>query len=225
MFTPQTFEFLAQLQNNNERDWFNDHKADYEQKVREPALAFITEIAPLLTQISPRFVASAKKMGGSLMRIYRDTRFGKDKTPYKTNIGIQFRHFMGKDVHAPGFYLHIANDECFVGAGIWRPDGPSLNKIRSFIDENPKAWVKARDHAPFIEHFALAGDSLKRPPRGYVADHPLIDDLKRKDFIAIANLDKSQVLDENFVQLCADHFEQSDPYMYYLCSALDLPYK
>ena len=143
MFSQDTFQFLHDLRNNNERDWFNEHKADYENKVREPALEFITQMQPLLADISTRFIAAPKKVGGSLMRVYRDTRFGKDKTPYKTNVGIQFRHFMGKDVHAPGFYVHISEQECFVGAGIWRPDGPALSKIRHFIDDNPRGWTKA----------------------------------------------------------------------------------
>lgn len=225
MFSNETFEFLTQLDGNNNKEWFNAHKGDYEAKVRGPALALITDMQPLMAEISPRILSVPKKVGGSLMRVYRDTRFGKDKTPYKTNIGIQFRHFMGKDVHAPGYYLHISNDECFFGAGIWRPDGPALSKIRSFIDENPRGWSKAIEDQAFAAKFALAGDSLVRPPKGFKADHPLIDDLKRKDFIAICPCPKAEVLRPDFVQVCAEHFKLADQYMYYLCTALDLPYK
>jgi uncharacterized protein (TIGR02453 family) len=225
MFTQETFDFLHDLAANNNRDWFNEHKPDYEAKVREPALEFITQMQPLLGDISSRFLATPKKVGGSLMRVYRDTRFGKDKTPYKTNIGIQFRHFMGKDVHAPGFYVHISEEECFIGAGIWRPDGPALGKIRHFIDENPRGWVKAKQNPQFSERFELAGDSLKRPPRGFNAEHELIDDLKRKDFIALANVSPQTVIETDFVNTCAEHFIRADEMMYYLCTALDLPYK
>jgi uncharacterized protein (TIGR02453 family) len=225
MFSNQTIEFLNLLKTNNNRDWFNDNKGDYEAKVREPALQFITDMQPLLGDISSRFIASPKKVGGSLMRVYRDTRFGKDKTPYKTNIGIQFRHFMGKDVHAPGFYLHISTDECFFGAGIWRPDGPSLSKIRHFIDDNPKGWSKAVEDTNFNEAYQLGGESLKRPPRGFNAEHSLIDDLKRKDFIGVANFPVADIQRNDFVQYCAEQFKRADAYMYYLCTALDLPYK
>jgi uncharacterized protein (TIGR02453 family) len=225
MFTAETFEFLRLLGANNNRDWFNERKGIYESNVREPALEFITQMQPLLGDISHRFLATPKKVGGSLMRIHRDARFSKGKTPYKTNVGIQFRHFMGKDVHAPGFYLHIADDQCFIGAGIWRPDGPALSKIRSFIDENPRGWLKAKEEAVFAEHFSLSGESLKRPPRGFNADHPLIDDLKRKDFIAIAPVTPEQITSADFIKQCTRYFTMADKYMYYLCTALDLPYR
>jgi uncharacterized protein (TIGR02453 family) len=225
MFSNETIEYLRVLKANNNREWFNEHKADYEAKVREPALQLITDMQPLLSDISSRFVAAPKKVGGSLMRVYRDTRFAKDKTPYKTNVGIQFRHFMGKDVHAPGFYLHISEEECFFGAGIWRPDGPSLAKIRSFIDENPRGWTKAIEDKAFAGLFKLGGESLKRPPRGFVADHPLIDDLKRKDFIAVANFPLDEIKRVDFTEYCAENFRVADQYMYYLCTALDLPYR
>ena len=224
-FSQDTFTFLRDLKANNNKEWFNEHKSDYEAKVREPALQFIRDMQPLLNEITPRFVASDKKVGGSLMRVYRDTRFAKDKTPYKTNVGIQFRHFMGKDVHAPGFYVHISEENCFLGAGIWRPDGPSLAKIRSFIDENPRGWSKALQAEGFEGRFHLGGDSLVRPPRGFNADHPLIDDLKRKDFIAIANIDLDAPTKADYLEVVADHFRAADAYMYYLCAALDVPYK
>ncbi len=225
MFSSDTFAFLRELKANNSKEWFNQHKDDYEQLVRTPALQLIGDMQPLLAELSPRMVAAPKKVGGSLMRVHRDTRFGKDKTPYKTNIGIQFRHFMGKDVHAPGFYLHIADDECFFGAGIWRPDGPSLSKIRSFIDENPRGWQKAITGDDFRQCYTLRGDALVRPPKGFKADHPLIEDLKRKDFIAISPCDPADVVKADFVKHCFEQFKRADEYMYYLCTALELPYK
>ena len=119
-FPPQTLKFLKELERNNNREWFQANKSRYEDVVLEPALDFITTMGPKLHAISDHFVAIPKRMGGSLMRVYRDTRFGKDKTPYKTNIGIQFRHELGRDVHAPGYYLHIDNTGCFLAAGIPR---------------------------------------------------------------------------------------------------------
>ncbi len=114
--------YLKKLAKNNNRPWFNDNKQRYEDAVRTPALAFIEAMGPpLKKQLSPHFLAQPKKVGGSLMRVYRDTRFANDKTPFKTNVGIQFRHELGKDVHAPGFYLHIEPGNCFLGAGICAP--------------------------------------------------------------------------------------------------------
>ena len=223
-FPGNTIPFLISLEKNNRRDWFNENRALYESAVREPALDFIETMAPELETISPHFRAIPKKVGGSLMRVYRDTRFGKDKRPYKTNIGIQFRHELGKDVHAPGFYVHIETGNCFVGAGIWRPESKALAKIREFIVDNPSAWKKANTHKPFQSHFQLDGDTLKRAPRGYPLDHPLIEDLKRKDFIAIAPFDESEIGKPDFSRFVAKRFKQADPFMSYLCMALDAQY-
>jgi uncharacterized protein (TIGR02453 family) len=98
-----------------------------------------------MPSISAHFLAQSRKVGGSLMRVYRDTRFSRDKTPYKTNIGIQFRHELGKDVHAPGYYLHIAPNECFAAIGLWHPESSALFKIRQAIADKSEAWRAARD--------------------------------------------------------------------------------
>ena len=158
------------------------------------------------------------------MRIYRDVRFGKDKRPYKTNIGIQFRHELGKDVHAPGFYVHIEPGECFIGAGIWRPDSPALGKIRDRINEQGDKWLAATSGKTFKKRFRLAGESLVNAPRGYARDHPLVDELKRKDFIAIAAIDDKSILSTRFRKQVLDHFKAADSYMLYLCEALSLRY-
>lgn len=219
-FTPQTLEFLRALAANNNRDWFNENKALYERHVRQPALAFIACMAPRLAQISPCFLAVAKKSGGSLMRVYRDTRFSRDKTPYKTNIGIQFRHEQGRDVHAPGYYVHIDPQSVFVGVGIWRPDSRALGRIRDRLLEAGPAWLAARDDAGFRDWFSLSGEALKRAPRGYPADHPLIEDLKRKDFIAISDLSHDQVLSPRLVDTVCERFAAADAYMRFLCQAV-----
>lgn len=221
-FTKGTFDFLSALAANNKREWFDAHKQDYEVMVRTPALNFISDIADDLGMIAPHFRALPKKAGGSLMRVHRDIRFGKDKRPYKTNIGIQFRHEMGKDVHAPGYYLHIEPGDCFVGAGIWHPDAAALGRIRDAIVENGDAWLAARDDKIFNRKFSLAGDVLTNSPRGYAKDHPLVQDLKRKDFIAIAGLSDAVVTSKNFYSKVAEHLGEAAPYMRYLCKALDL---
>lgn len=223
MFKTSTLKFLRELEKNNNREWFEANKHRYESDVREPALAYIEAMAPYLAKISGNFVASPKKAGGSLMRVYRDVRFSKDKTPYKTNIGIQFRHAAGKDVHAPGFYMHIEPSEVFIAAGIWRPDSATLNNMRLQMDENQAGWKKV-SKAITAKGFAFHGDSLKKPPRGYSADHPLLEDMKRKDFIAVQNLKGSMVSKADFVQQSAKMFAATKPLVKYICEANDLDF-
>ncbi|HFD91780.1 MAG TPA: DUF2461 domain-containing protein [Gammaproteobacteria bacterium] len=221
-FSEGTLGFLEDLARNNNRDWFQAHKQDYEERVRSPALDFIADMADGLSLISPQFLAIPKKVGGSLMRVYRDTRFTRDKTPYKTNIGIQFRHHMGKDVHAPGYYVHIEPGACFIGVGIWRPDREALDRIRQAIVENERAWLAARDDGAFRDAFTLSGEALKRPPRGYPGDHPLVEDLKRKDFIAIAPVEDEAVLAAGFRAEVLGRFADATPFMRFLCRGLGL---
>ncbi len=221
-FTRQTFTFLSSLAGNNTREWFDEHKQDYEDLVRSPALDFISDMAEELPAISMHFRALPKKVGGSLMRVQRDTRFSPDKTPYKTNIGIHFRHEVGKDVHAPGYYVHIEPGECFVGIGLWRPDADALFRIREAIVKNGEAWVAARDDKNFSKHFTLEGDVLRNAPRGYAKDHPLVADLKRKDFIGLAALSKTDVTSADFRALVVERCKQAGPLMRFLCEALDL---
>lgn len=223
-FTSATLKFLQELAENNNKAWFDDNRHRYENIVRAPALAFIEDIAPRLQIIAPRFRAIPKKVGGSLMRVYRDTRFSKDKTPYKLNIGIQFRHEAGKDVHAPGYYLHIEPGNHFLGAGIWRPDATALGKIRDAITVKEKRWISARDDKEFSSSFTLSGESLTNAPRGYAKDHPLLEDLKRKDFIAIKNLTRNNVLSTAFMDDSLALFQQTEPLMRFLCSALEVSF-
>ena len=218
------FDFFSDLTLHNERAWFTEHKARYEAEVAQPLLAFTAAIAPLLAEISPHIKADPRRVGGSMFRIYRDTRFSKDKTPYKTHGALQFRHAAGRDVHAPGFYLHAGMNDCVVVLGIWQPDGPGLQKIREAIVEKPEAWLAARDDAAFAETWTLAGESLKRPPKGFDKDHPLVDDLKRKDHIAMHQLSPHAFMDPDLPRQVADMFARATPYMRFLCRALDLPF-
>lgn len=220
MFSTATIKFLDELAANNNRIWFEENRSRYEALVREPALAFIAAMAPVLQTFAPHFRADPRKSGGSLMRVFRDTRFSRDKTPYKTNIGMQFRHAGGKDVHAPGFYVHIASDECFLGVGCWHPDSDSLARIRDWIACKPDRWFSVRDHSAFVEEWTLSGESLTRPPRGYPADHEAITDLKRKDFIGIGSLSPEEVTSRDLVELVGARFASATPFIGFLCDAL-----
>ena len=223
-FSAGTMQFLEELAINNQRPWFESNRHRYESDLLDPALSFIEHMGPGLERISSRFVAIPKRTGGSLMRIYRDARFARDKTPYKTNIGIQFRHERGRDVHAPGFYVHIEPGRCFLGAGIWHPASQPLAAIRSHIVEQGKTWQRASNNKLFREYFEFGGSRLQRPPRGFAPDATHLEDLKRKDFIACCPINDKQVLAKDFSVLVAQRFRATKPLMAFLCAALNLQF-
>ena len=221
---PALFDFLRDLTANNRRDWFQANKARYLAEARDPMLAFIRAFAAPLAAVSPHFAADPRPNGGSLFRIYRDLRFSPDKTPYKTNIGAHFRHAAGKDAHAPGFYLHLEPGRCFAGAGVWRPGGPVARRIREAIAENPDAWLAVTRAPDFRETFELHGGSLKRAPRGFPKDHPLIADLKRTDFVAVTNLTEAEVTAPDFLDRFAHLIRRAAPFTALLSRAAGVPF-
>ncbi|MDE2784210.1 MAG: DUF2461 domain-containing protein [Gemmatimonadota bacterium] len=223
-FTARTFAFLNELAANNNREWFRANKSRYDHDIKEPALRFISDFAEPLKGISPHFRADPRANGGSLFRIYRDTRFSKDKTPYKIHTGIHFRHEAYRDAHAPGFYLHIQPGNCFMGGGIWRPGGPTLRKIREAIDEDPASWQAASRDPRFSETFELAGDFLVRAPKGFSIDHPLIQDLRRKDFIGVATLSEDALMSPGFLDTFTRLCQAASPFQRWLCGAVGVPY-
>jgi uncharacterized protein (TIGR02453 family) len=193
-FRPGLFDFLRQLKGHNNRDWFARNKAQYEKVVLDPALLFIGSFGPHLHELGPHFVADPRPTRGSLFRIYRDTRFSSDKRPFKTHVGIHFSHASGKDAHAPVFYLHLEPDNCFAAAGIWHPDNSALTKIRMAIVAEPGQWARVR------RKVELEGDRLKRPPRGFDANHRFIEDIQRKDFVASVGFTETQVCGPRFMR-------------------------
>lgn len=219
-FNPETIRFLEQLAANNNREWFKEHKARYEEDVLDVALRFIQSMQDPLAEIAPRFVAMPTRMGGSLMRVYRDTRFSKNKTPYKTNIGIQFRHEQAKDVHSPGYYVHIDPEQVFVGVGMWRPDSEPLRGIRQRIAAKPAEWKRVMGGRSFKRQFVLGGESLLRPPRGFDKDHECIDDIRRKSFIAVRQLEVANCLKPQFQRTVESSFRTAEPFMRFLCKAV-----
>ena len=223
-FTPDLFRFLNDLAQHNDRAWFKANQDRYEAVVRQPALDFITDMVEPLRDISPHVVADSRTVGGSLFRIQRDTRFSKDKTPYKLNTGMHFRHERAKDAHAPGFYIHLEPRRCFMGVGLWMPESKVAYRIRHHIDEHQDTWTAATRRAPFSDSFELAGDSLKRPPRGFDPDHPLIDDLKRKSFMATAPLTQGEVTRADFMDGFVERCRAASPMMAVLCEAVDIPW-
>jgi uncharacterized protein (TIGR02453 family) len=223
-FSRGLLRFLRELESHNNRAWFTRNREHYEAEVREPALAFVRAMASRVEKLSPHLVASDRKNGGSLMRIHRDVRFSRDKKPYKTNLGIQFRHESGKDVHAPGLYFHIDPRSVFLGVGMWRPDADALAAVRKGIDEDPKGWKRASRGKRFRDYWGLSGESLKRAPLGYPVDHPWIEDLKRKDHIAICPLTTRDVTRPDLVEFVATRFRRGKPYLAWLAEAVGLPF-
>jgi uncharacterized protein (TIGR02453 family) len=193
-FTPELFQFLKQLKRNNRREWFLKNKDRYDEVVKQPCLRFITDFGLRVPSISTWIVANPKPNGGSLMRIYRDTRFSPDKTPYKTNVGMSFWHAgSNEDIHGAGYYLHLSSGEIFLAGGVWHPERRQLAKIRDAVAWKSAAWKKV------TRGLALGGDTLTRPPRGYPETHPMIVDLKRKDFIASIEFTEKQACGEKFL--------------------------
>jgi len=223
-FSQDLFKFLRELERNNDRDWFERNRARYIADVRDPMLDFISGFAPHLKQISARYVADPRPNGGSLFRIHRDVRFSKDKRPYKTNAGAHFRHEAARDAHAPGFYLHLEPGGVFAASGVWHPDGPALVKIRNAIASDSAGWRKVTSATVLGPNGELAGESLKRPPRGYDPDHPLIDDIKRKDFFALVRFSEGDACGPGFMDDFAETCRKFSPLTRFLTRALDLPW-
>ena len=223
-FPKDFFVFFEDLKRNNRRDWFNDNKPRYHESVVNPISEFIVCMAPRLKKISPHYVANPKPHGGSMFRIYRDTRFSKDKTPYKTHAGVQFRHEAGRDAHAPGFYVHLAGDGLFFGGGIWNPPNSHLGPIRDYMVDNARSWSRLRNAKAVQQAGGIRGDSLKRPPRGYDADHPHIDDLKKKSFYVMVEAPSKDALKPAFPDQVTEAFRIAAPLNRFITGALDLPF-
>jgi uncharacterized protein (TIGR02453 family) len=209
------------LKKNNRREWFEEHRERYERDVKEPLQQFIVDFAQPLASISGRFVANPRR---SMYRIHRDVRFSRDKSPYKTNAALHFRHERAADAHAPGFYLHLEPGSVFAGVGIWRPDAPAQARIRVAIVEDAAGWKRIVGATKFRGSLELAGDSLKRPPRGVDPEHPLIEDLKRKDFIAIATFSEREATSAGFLERYVDTCRAAAPFVRFLTEALELEF-
>ena len=223
-FAPALFRFLRELRKNNDREWFLAHKEIYERDVRDPALRFIAAFAPALRRISPQLVADPRPSGGSLFRIHRDVRFGADKRPYMTHVGIHFRHAGAHGAHAPGVYLHLEPGDVFASAGVWRPAGAALSEVRDAIVDSPSAWRRAVSAREFTASWALSGESLVRVPRGYDPDHALAADLKRKSYLAITGFSERDACAAEFPERLESAWRASAPLMRFLTRALALPW-
>ena len=220
-FTPEFFRFLRELAKNNNRAWFIANKSRYETAVRDPSFAFVRAVGPKMESLSRHLVADPRPVGGSVMRIYRDIRFSRDKSPYRTSVGIHFPHepVGAEEEHLPGFFLHLSPADSWVYAGMWRPEPPRLLQIRKALVNRPAEWKKVRAAVPEIE-----GETLKRPPPGFDPGHALIEDLKRKGFTSGLQIKDSVVtgrdFPDRFISLC----RSLDPLNRFLSNAVGIAY-
>jgi uncharacterized protein (TIGR02453 family) len=214
-FTEELFTFLKRLKRNNNREWFQRHKEEYEAQVRQPALRFIADFAGPLYDITPHLAADPRK---SLFRVYRDTRFSHDKRPYKTHLAMRFSH-LGRDVHSPGFYLNIEPDDCYAAAGLWHPEPPTLLKVRTAIVARPEEWRKVRH----LLNWAFS-NKLSRPPRGFLPNHEFVEDLKLKDLGTSIEFSDQQVLSPRFMQVFTEACRRMSPLAKFLSGALGLKF-
>ena len=218
--TTRTFRFFGELDRHNEREWFNASKERYIEEVRDPLLALVEAFGPKLAKISPRMVADPRPVGGSLFRIYRDTRFSKDKRPYKTYAGMTFRHARGREVPGPGFYLHFEPGRIFTAAGMWHAPSESLKQVRDAIVAHPDRWKGAtRGRGRALDD---DGQRLVRPPRGYDPDHPLIEDLKRKSFTTSTRFTQKEACGADFLNQFTKACRRTAPLMEFLANAVGL---
>lgn len=216
-FSGAFFEFLRELKANNDRTWFADNRARYVTDVETPMLDFIGDFAPRLTRISVAYVADRRKMGGSMFRIHRDTRFSPDKSPFKTWMAARFSHEMKKkQPDVPGFYLHLGLDESYGGGGVYHVDRSALTRIRQRMVDAPTAWTSVR------QRVEVEGEQLKRAPAGFSNSHEHVEDLKRQNLYALTMFTERQVIAGDFLDRFTDACVSVAPLVEFQTRALGL---
>jgi uncharacterized protein (TIGR02453 family) len=227
-FTAATFRFFRGLARHNAKPWFEAHRAEYEREVRAPMQALIEEMDVRLARFAPEIAGNPKR---SMFRIYRDTRFSKDKSPYKTHAACWFRHQdadhrVGSEAEGggAGFYFHLAPGGSFVGAGIWMPPRPTLNRLRDALAEDAKAFERIVRQPSFLRRFGGLDDAaiLKRMPRGLGETHPAARWLKYQSYTAGRQLNDGQVTSARLPVLLETDFTPLLPLVRWLNGALGL---
>jgi uncharacterized protein (TIGR02453 family) len=217
-FTPKFFTFLRRLKRNNTRDWFAAHRDTYVADVEAPMLQFIADFGPRLRAISRAYVADPRRTGGSMFRIYRDTRFSADKSPFKTWVAARFPHDARRQTDdVPGFYLHLDPTECYGGGGVYHIETAALTRIRHRIASAPREWA-----AVVKTGIEIDGDRLTRPPAGFDPAHKFIEDLKRKDLYTLTEFTQRDATAGDFLDRYTDCCERAAPLLQFLTKALGL---
>jgi uncharacterized protein (TIGR02453 family) len=218
-FPPEALSFFRRLKRNNNRPWFQKHKDEYEENVRFPMQCLIAGLGPRMADVAPDFDFDPKK---SIFRIYRDTRFSNNKTPYKTNIAAYFQA-RGKKSPAerPGLYVGIELGEIFIGGGLYMPSGDQLKSIRQSLVEHPDEYLSLIENPGFKKMFGeVMGDKLVKAPLGYPKDHPMIAHLRLKQFFVGVELGEGECLKPRFADTVAKYFAGTMPFVRWLEKAL-----
>ncbi len=223
-FSPTALRFFRALAAHNDKQWFEAHRAEYETEVRAPMRYLIEDLNTRLTRFAPEIGGDPKR---SMFRINRDIRFSKDKSPYKTNAGCWFHHRsasgrVGAEANegSAGFYFHLEPRKSFVGAGLWMPPRPQLNRLRDAIAERPESFIEMTRRLP--KRFGGLDDTavLKRMPRGFPDDHPAANWLRYESFVGGRSLTDAQVTSARLPALLASEFEALLPLVRWLNGAL-----
>jgi uncharacterized protein (TIGR02453 family) len=212
-------DFLRKLKRNNNRQWFEKHKEEFETDVKLPMQSIIASLQPYFDSFAPQFDINPKR---SIFRIYRDIRFSKDKTPYKTHVAAHFvLRGKPKGIEGSGFYLHIEPGEIFLGGGIYMPDSDQLKSIRRAIAEQSKEFLMIVRDKSFVKRFKkIDGDKLQRVPRGYDPGHPMAEWLKLKQFFVGVEWKEEKCLKKLFVEEIVKVYEEATPFVMFLNDAL-----
>jgi uncharacterized protein (TIGR02453 family) len=219
-FQPEAIQFLADLAANNDRDWFQPRKRDFEKLLKEPMEALVARLAERFAERDLPLRADPKR---SIFRIYRDTRFSKDKSPYKTNVGAGFP-YVGPDGDAgpqgSGGYFHLQPGEMFFGGGMYMPEREQLQAWREKVVSEPEAVHRAIDDPSFKAAFdgVHTHDPLKRVPPGFPADHPDAELLKMRDVTFGRRLSDEDVLSPGLPDLLTEGYASAIPVLGLLAS-------
>ncbi|PWS27474.1 TIGR02453 family protein [Pedobacter yonginense] len=218
MLKKETLNFIKEVAENNNREWFAENKSRYEE-AKTDVLALVASIIPELAKVDPALSAEADPKK-SLMRIYRDVRFSKNKDPYKTNFGIWFSTKKGSN--EPGYYLHIQPGSSFLAGGYWMPEAPHLKLIRQEIDYNVEDFKEIINNKDFKDNFKLGvGNSLKNAPKGYDPTDPNIEFLKLKSFEATMALSDAEFFKPNLINKLISSFQTVQPLVVFLRNAIN----
>ncbi len=209
-FSREAVQFLTDLASNNDRAWFQPRKDAYERLLKEPLEELIAELADRFAARGIPLEADPRR---SPFRIYRDVRFSKDKSPYKTNLGASFPLVGASGI---GGYFHLAPGEIFVGGGMWHPEPPLLAFFRTRVAADPTTIRALMAEPAFAGTFTLGGDQLKRVPAGYSPDHPAADLLRHKDVVFSRRLSDDEAFSSQLPDLIASSLAAAVPLMTYL---------
>jgi uncharacterized protein (TIGR02453 family) len=210
----EALTFLRNLKRNNRREWFQAHKDDYERFVKAPMAELVLCIGEGLRRVAPEIVADPKT---SLYRIYRDTRFSHDKTPYKTHAAAVFPVRGLLKNSGPGLYFHFSPEELLIGGGIYMPDPPLLRAVREEIAAHPRAFLRVVEARSFRKAFGeLEGERLKSMPKGFSPDHQAAEYIGYKQFLFGKEFSPRLASGARLLPAILDCFEKGMPLIRFL---------